>query len=54
MAKYRMLDPGLGRWLGVDPKADYQYGLSPYNSMNNNPVTFQIQMAIVLYVWLLL
>jgi hypothetical protein len=33
-----MLDPGLGRWMGVDPKASSLGGMSPYQSMGNNPV----------------
>ena len=39
-ATYRSLDPSIGQWLQVDPKAEMFYGLSPYNSMLNNPVSF--------------
>jgi len=40
MATFRTLDPALGRWWSVDPKAEANYGLSPYNSMNNDPISF--------------
>ncbi len=40
MATYRSLDPALGIWLGVDPKAEALYGLSPYQAMGNNPISF--------------
>ena len=40
MAFYRTLDPVIGRWWSVDPKAEYQLSLSPYNAMNNSPVVF--------------
>ena len=40
MATYRTLDPAIGRWWSVDPEAEAMIGLSPYNSMNNNPVSF--------------
>ncbi|WP_282777805.1 RHS repeat protein [Phaeodactylibacter xiamenensis] len=39
-AFYRTLDPSLGRWWQVDPAAEKFYGLSPYNSMGNNPIAF--------------
>jgi RHS repeat-associated protein len=39
-ALYRGLDPVLGRWMQVDPKAEQSgYGMSPYCSMNNNPIS---------------
>ncbi|MBP7345677.1 MAG: hypothetical protein KA952_03970 [Sediminibacterium sp.] len=40
MAYYRGMDPTTGRWMQVDPKAEYLNGLSPYCAMNNNPITF--------------
>ncbi|MGB3548776.1 MAG: RHS repeat-associated core domain-containing protein, partial [Saprospiraceae bacterium] len=38
MALYRTLDPLTGRWWQVDPKAEATMGLTPYGSMNNNPI----------------
>ena len=38
-AFYRTLDPSLGRWWQVDPEAESFYGMTPYNSMGNNPVS---------------
>ena len=35
---YRQLDPRIGRWLTIDPKADALPWQSPYASMNNNPI----------------
>ena len=40
VARYRVLDPSLGRWLGVDPKAELMMGYTPYNAMANNPISF--------------
>ena len=40
MARYRSLDASVGVWGGVDPKAELQYGMSPYCSMNNNPIRY--------------
>ena len=40
MARYRMLDPSIGRWLGVDPAAGATMGMSPYNSMGNSPMMY--------------
>jgi RHS repeat-associated protein len=37
---YRFLDPAIGRWWQVDPKASSTYDMSVYSSMNNNPVRF--------------
>jgi len=35
---FRQLDPRVGRWLSIDPKANAQE--SPYVSMSNNPIWF--------------
>ena len=40
LATYRGLDPALGRWGQVDPKAEVTFPLTPYGSMNNNPISF--------------
>ncbi|WP_286757067.1 RHS repeat-associated core domain-containing protein [Roseivirga sp. UBA838] len=37
---WRMYDPVLGRWNGIDRKAEDYYSLSPYNYVSNNPVIF--------------
>ena len=37
---FRGLDPRLGKWLSVDPKASSLSWQSPYCSMDNNPVWF--------------
>ena len=40
-AFYRGLDPILGRWYQVDPRAEEAgFGMSPYCAMNNNPVVY--------------
>jgi len=39
-AFYRTLDPSLARWWQVDPEAESGYGLTPYNSMQNNPMIY--------------
>ncbi len=39
-ALHRGLDPCLGRWMQIDPKGEAIYGMSPYQSMANNPVSF--------------
>ncbi|PSK86883.1 RHS repeat protein, partial [Taibaiella chishuiensis] len=36
---YRGLDPQLGRFMQVDPKAEAGYSMSPYVAMDNNPVS---------------
>ncbi|MGB0868508.1 MAG: RHS repeat domain-containing protein [Flavobacteriales bacterium] len=38
MTHYRFLDPRIGRWKSVDPKANLMPWQSPYTSMENNPV----------------
>ncbi|MBX9448946.1 MAG: hypothetical protein KL787_04205 [Taibaiella sp.] len=35
---YRGLDPQLGRFNSIDPKAEKHYSVTPYSSMDNNPV----------------
>ena len=40
LATFRTLDPATGRWWQVDPKAEWGYHLSPYNSMQNNPISY--------------
>lgn len=36
----RNYDASLGRWMNLDPHADSYYGLSPYSSFANNPLSF--------------
>jgi RHS repeat-associated protein len=39
-AEFRELDPQIGKWWQIDPMVEYdQESLSPYCSMNNNPVS---------------
>jgi RHS repeat-associated protein len=40
LATYRGLDPALGRWCQVDPKAEAARGYSPYTSMHDNPIRY--------------
>ena len=37
---FRMLDPRVGRWLSIDPKASSMPWQSPYCSMDNNPLIY--------------
>jgi RHS repeat-associated protein len=39
-AFYRGLDPILGRWYQVDPKAEAVMDMSPYCAMANNPISY--------------
>jgi len=36
----RIFDPGVGRWLSIDPLAKMYPGLSPYNFGGNNPIFY--------------
>jgi RHS repeat-associated protein len=36
----RNYDASLGRWMNVDPLAEYYYNNTPYNYVNNNPLNF--------------
>ena len=36
--KFRQLDPRIGRWLSLDPRAKDLASMSPYVSMNDNPI----------------
>lgn len=38
--EYRMLDPRLGRWMSIDPRADKYAFSSPYVAYGNNPLLF--------------
>jgi len=44
--QFRQLDPRVGRWLSIDPLADKYPGMSPYTSMNNNPITTNDQLGL--------
>jgi len=37
---FRQLDPRVGRWLSIDPKASSLSWQSPYCSMDNNPILY--------------
>jgi hypothetical protein len=37
---YRVHDAAIGGWWQVDPKAELGYAHSPYNSMQNNPISY--------------
>ena len=36
----RILDPAIGRWNQIDPKAEFQYSFSPYVGIHNNPIRY--------------
>ena len=40
MATFRTLDPAMGRWWSVDPKAEVQPTMSPYCAMNASPLMY--------------
>ncbi|HKK77048.1 MAG TPA: RHS repeat-associated core domain-containing protein, partial [Saprospiraceae bacterium] len=40
IATYRVLDPAVGQWCSVDPKAEVLGDMSPYQAMANNPISF--------------
>jgi hypothetical protein len=35
-----MLDPSIGRWMGVDPRSEHDMAGTPYNSMYNDPLSY--------------
>ncbi len=37
---YRNYDPSIGRFVGVDPKAELMFSNTPYNYSGNNPIIF--------------
>ena len=37
---YRTLDPALGCWWQIDPKAEAFHSMTPYNSMFDNPILY--------------
>jgi len=44
--EYRQLDVRIGRWLTIDPLNAKYPGMSPYTSMNNNPITTNDQLGL--------
>lgn len=40
LTTFRTSATEIGLWGQVDPKAEWQYHLSPYSSMNGNPITY--------------
>jgi RHS repeat-associated protein len=39
-ANFRMYDPQIGRWSGIDPLSGATFNASPYSFVNNNPISF--------------
>ncbi|MBT0813066.1 hypothetical protein KIH41_17390 [Litoribacter ruber] len=37
--EWRQYDPRIGRWMSVDPMADQRKWVSPYNFVQNNPIS---------------
>jgi RHS repeat-associated protein len=40
LAEFRTYDPAIGRWLQVDPMAEYAPGWTPYRFGFNNPISY--------------
>lgn len=40
-ARYRTLDPQLGRWWQLDPEVEQFYAWTPYNSNLGNPIRYE-------------
>lgn len=50
--QFRQLDPRLGRWLTIDPKASSFPRQSPYCSMDNNPISLNDQLGLESKDWI--